>query len=211
MGSRKKRKECIHLADHFGPDSTILNSNISEVAQCIYWLPKSKIDGEGLAIISGLCHPFAISEFQKWLDGAKPACEAAGLNVLALFFLEQRMGRWATAAFSEYDIAHETFNPYNNRLLHCLMLGVEERHRRDRMWNVSLKHIKSMWPEVLADPVNPQDEWRAKVQQFIRRFIVHRTIATWLPLYPWLRYQKKRRRFEKQKKWFNEEGNDTSS
>ncbi len=193
----KKGNNAFTLLNAFGPDATVLNSNISEVAQCIYWLPPSHIDGEGLAMLCGLAHPFAVREFESWLASAKPACDAAGMDVLALFFLEQRMGRWAAAAFSEYDIAHETFNPYNNRLLHSLMLAVPERHRRDRMWDVPLQQIKALWPEVLCEPINPQDSLRTKAQQFVRRFIIHKTIASWWSLYPYLRYIKRRRKFRK--------------
>jgi len=181
-----------------GSQATVLNSNISEVAQRVYWLPKSKINGEGLAVISGLNHPLAIAEFQKWLDGAQPACRAAKMNIMDLFFLEQRMGRWATAAFSEYDIAHETFNPYNNRYLHCLMLAIKERHRRNRRWAVIINHIKYMWPEVLSEPINPPDRILDKIQQFIRRFIIHKTITPWFPVYEYLRYLKAKRRFKRQ-------------
>lgn len=186
------------LLQHFGAEATVLNSNISEVAQCVYWLPKSKINGLMLSIISGLNHPLAISEFQKWVEGARLACRDAKMNIMDLFFLEQRMGRWATAAFSEYDITHETFNPYNNRHLHCLMLGINERHRRNRRWDVMLKHIRSMWPEVLIEPINPPDGIRDRVQQFIRRFIVHKTITPWVPIYEYLRYRKLKRRFRHQ-------------
>jgi len=196
----KKGKNAYTVLKNFGPDATVLNSNISEVAQCIYWLPKSKLSGEGLALLCGLAHPFAIREFDLWLQGAKPACDAARMDVLALFFLEQRMGRWATAAFSEYDIAHETFNPYNNRRLHCLMLGVDKKYRRDRKWTVSLEHIKSMWPEVLAEPINPQDSPWAKFQQFVRRSVVHKAIPFWFPIYPYLRFVKRERRFRKQQR-----------
>jgi hypothetical protein len=196
LARTKKGHIAYTLLKHFGPETTVMNSNIAEVSQCIYWLPKSRIDGRNLAIINGLPHPWAIKELQAWIDGAKDACDASGMDILALFFLEQRMGRWCTMAFSEYDIAHETFNPFNNRLLHSLMLGVAERHRRDRRWDVSIKHIKYMWPETLSEPINPQDRLRNKVQQFIRRFIIHKTIAPWLPVYPWLRYLKKKRRFE---------------
>jgi hypothetical protein len=196
----KKGKNAYTLLTEFGSETTVLNSNISEVAQSIYYLPKARIDGRGLAGLTGVCHPLAITEFQKWLDGAQPACDQAGIDVLALFFLEQRMARWAVAAFAEYDIAHETFNPYNNRHLHCLMLAVDEHYRRDRMWKVSLEQIKLLWPEVLSEPINPQDTPRAKIQQFIRRFIVHKTIASWLQLYPYLRYLKKQRRFRLQQR-----------
>jgi hypothetical protein len=183
------------LLQHFGAEATVLNSNISEVAQCVYWLPKSNINGQTLSIISGLNHPLAISEFQKWVDGARLACKNAGMNIMDLFFLEQRMGRWAAAAFSEYDIAHETFNPYNNRHLHSLMLGINERHRRNRRWDVMVNHITSMWPEVLIEPINPPDGIRDRVQQFIRRFIIHKTITPWFPIYEYLRYRKLKRRF----------------
>jgi hypothetical protein len=145
---------------------------------------------------SGLNHAFAIAEFQKWVDGAKHACQAAKMNILDLFFLEQRMGRWATEAFSEYDIAHETFNPYNNRYLHCLMLAIKERHRRNR--SVIIKHIKYMWPEVLSEPINPPDRILDKIQQFIRRFIFHRTVTHWFPVYEYLRYLKAKRHFKRQ-------------
>ena len=199
MWAREKKGNVVHtLLASFGPDATVLNSNISEVAQCIYWLPKSAISGENLAIINGLNHPFAIREFQKWLNGARPACDEGKIDVLALFFLEQRMGRWAVQAFSEYDIVHETFNPYDNRRLHSLMLGVEKRHRMDRRWDVSLEQINYMWPDVLKEPINPQDALGAKVQQFIRRYIVHKEIPPSLPIYQSLRFWKRKRRFHRQ-------------
>jgi hypothetical protein len=184
------------LLNHFGPEVTVLNSNISEVDQRIYWLPKSKINGENLALLSGLNHPFVIEEFQKWIDGAQRACKVSNMNILDLFFLEQRMGRWATAAFSEYDIVHETFNPYNNRHLHGLMLAVNERHRKNRRWDVIIKHIKYMWPEVLIEPINPPDQIPDKIQQFIRRFIIHKTVTPWIPVYEYMRYLKLKRHFK---------------
>jgi hypothetical protein len=120
------------------------------------------------------------------------------MNIMDLFFLEQRMGRWATAAFSEYDIAHETFNPYNNRHLHCLMLAISDRHRKNRRWDVTIKHIKYMWPEVLLEPINPPDRTADKIQQFIRRIIVHQVVTPWFPIYEYLRYRKLEKRFKKQ-------------
>jgi len=74
--------------NHFGSEATVLNSNISEISQVYYWLPKSKINGEGLAVATGLNHPLAVSEFEKWLEDAKPACENAKINILVLFDLE---------------------------------------------------------------------------------------------------------------------------
>ena len=36
--------------DQFGPEATVLNSNISEYSQVCFWLPPSRITGEGLAV-----------------------------------------------------------------------------------------------------------------------------------------------------------------
>lgn len=184
------------LLNHFGPNATVLNSNISEVHQCWYWLPRSKIDGEGLAVLTKLNHKLPIKEFQKWLDGAKSACEISKMNILLLFDYELR-SRWVAAAFSEYDIAHETFNPYNNRHLFKLELSVNERYRRSRQLNFIIKQIIYMWPEVLIEPINPPQYLSKKIQNIILQYFIHKAITPWLPVYDYLRYIKMRWLFKK--------------
>ena len=179
---------------HFNTEFTLLNSNTSEITQCNYWLPKSKIDGEGLAIITGLYHPLAIREFDKWIQRAQGACEEASLNILGLFHWEQRGGRWASAAFGEYDIIHESFTPYNNRFLNKLLLGVSERYRRDRMWHVAFKQIKYMWPEALSEPVNPSKNLIEHIKEFIRRQFLHKFVTPWIPIYEYCKFCWKRMR-----------------
>jgi hypothetical protein len=145
--ARERRGHIAYTAlQHFGPDATVLNSNISEYSQVWFWLPKSKVNGEGLAILKGLNHPVVIREFQKWLDGATDACQKANMNLLVLFDIELR-ARWVAAAIAEYDIAYETFNPYNNRHFFCLELSVDERIRRGRSLGYPIKLIRNMWPE----------------------------------------------------------------
>jgi len=196
--ARERRGQVAHTAlINFGPDATVLNSNLSEIHQCWYWLPKSKINGEGLSMATRLNHRFAINEFQRWLDDAKPACEASGMNILVLFDYELR-SRWAAAAFYEYDIAYETFNPYNNRYLSCLELSVSERHRRGQRLDYIIKQIKYMWPEVLREPINPGKNIRAKIKEFILRSIIHKTITPWFPIVEYLRYLKFRRSYKMQ-------------
>jgi hypothetical protein len=179
---------------NFGPDATIFNSNLSEIHECWYWLPKSKINGEGLAIATRLNHSVAINEFQKWIDDAKPACDASGMNILVLFDYELR-SRWAAAAFYEYDIAYETFNPYNNRHLSRLEMSIDERYRNGQRLDVLIRQIKYMWPEVLSDPINPEHNILPKVKQFILASIVHKVITPWFPLYQYLKYLKLKRQF----------------
>lgn len=182
---------------HFGPDATILNSNLSEITQCNYWLPKSKINGKGLAIITDLYHPLTISDFEEWLQDAQSACQATGLNILTLFHWEQRGGRWAAASFGEYDIAHDSFTPYNNRYLIQLLLGISEKYRRNRMRRVAINTIYCMWPEVLSEPVNPPDTFRESLLEFIRYKILHKCVTPWFPIYEYVKYLRKKRRIIK--------------
>jgi hypothetical protein len=139
----------------------------------------------------------AIKEFDNWLEGAKPACEASGLNILDLFHWESRAGRWVAAAFSEYDIAHESFTPYNNRYLNTVLLGISEKHRRNRMWYVGLKIIDLLWPEVLSEPINPPEKPSKQISEFVRRRFLHRYVTPWLPIYEYAKYLRKRNRAKK--------------
>jgi hypothetical protein len=189
---RSKGNIAFTLSRHFEGDFTVMSSNISEITQCNYWLPRSSITGEGLAIATGLYHTFAIQEFDKWLAGARDACREAGMSVLAFFHWEQRAGRWAAASFAEYDIVHESFTPYNNRLLNRVLLGIPERHRRDRMRTVALALIQVMWPEVLDEPINPPTTPAMRIQEFVRRSILHKYVTPWFPAYEYLKYIRKK-------------------
>lgn len=187
-----KGHNAYNVFHYFGAETNILNSNVSEITQCNYWLPKKEINGEGLAIVTGLYHPMATREFDNWLKGAKEACEDSGIDILSLFHWEQRGGRWVAASFSEYDIAHDSFTPYNNRYLNKTLLGISDRYRRDRMWYVSHKIIRSLWPEVLSVPVNPPEKMRKKIMAFIRRQILHKYVTPWIPIYEYARYLRKK-------------------
>lgn len=183
--------------NHFGSEGTVLVSDRSEIHECWNWLPKSRINGEGLAVATMLKHPFATSEFQKWIDGAQAACVASNMNILVLYDLEPR-SRWVAAAHSEYDIAYETFCPYNNRYLFCLELSVSERYRRSRQLTFLINQIRYMWAEVLAQPINPEQRMLDRIKKFLLNCIVHKTITPFFPIYDFLRYLKLKQEFRRQ-------------
>lgn len=185
------------VLSQLGPDTTVLNSDRSEVHECWNWLPKSKINGEGLAIVTSQKHPFAIREFQKWLDDAHAACLTAKMDIMVLYDLELR-SRWVAAAYSEFDIAYETFCPYNNRHLFSLELSVQERFRRSRQLTLIRKQIKYMWPEVLTEPINPPDRFFDKIGQFILQAIIHKVLTPYFPVYDYLRYLKLKQLYKNQ-------------
>jgi 7-cyano-7-deazaguanine synthase in queuosine biosynthesis len=176
---------------NFPDNVTILNSNTSEITQQCYWLPKSKINGEGLAVITGLYHPLAIKEFNKWLETAKGVCDETGFDLLTLFHWEQKGGRWAMAAFAEYDIVHETFTPYNNRLFICHFAGINIRYRQDRRRDIILDQIMRIWPEVLIEPINPPATRIRSIEEFIRNQLLHKGLRGLLPTYQYIKYLSK--------------------
>lgn len=195
--ARERRGNIAYTAlNNFGPNSTVLTNDRSEIHECWNWLPKSKINGAGLAVLRKLNHFFAIREFQSWLNDAQATCDASKMNILVLFDLELR-SRWVTSAYSEYDIAYETFCPYNNRHLFCLELSTDERYRRSRQLTFLIKQINHMWPEVLTEPINPPKNIIGKIEQFIWTSIIHKTITPVFPVYDYLRYLKLKRSFEK--------------
>lgn len=198
--AREKHGHIAYTAlKYFGPDITVLNSNISEISQVYYWLPKSKINGKGLAIATRLNHQLVINEFEKWVKETKQICEKANMNILVLFDLEQR-SRWISQAINEYDIAYETFNPYNNRKLFEIELSVPEKYRKGRRLDFHIKQIKNMWPEVLMLPINPERRILRKIKKFILNSIINKTVTPWIPLIEYLRYLKLKKEFRRNEK-----------
>ncbi len=175
---------------YFGTECVVLNSNISEYSGVWYWLPKSKINGRNLAMLRLLNHRKIIEEMEKWIRDARPACEAAGMNILVLYDLELR-SRWVSQALAEYDIAFDTFNPFNNRHLFSLELSVDEKIRQGRSLYLPKKLIKKMWPEVLSEPINPEYGVINKFKNFIltRKFL--------FPITRNIRYLRQKRLFNK--------------
>lgn len=181
----------------FGSESVILNSNISEYSQISYWLPKSRINGEGLALLKSLNSKLAIRDYEEWLDSAYFKCSEANMNILVFFQLELR-SRWVANTFSECDIAYESFNPYNNRRLYRLELAVNERLRRGvHKLDFSKKLIKSMWPEVLQEPINPEKTLDRKLKKVIIEKIIHKGISPWIPLIEYLKYRELKKLYKK--------------
>jgi len=154
------------IMKYFGTEAVILNSNISEYSGIWYWLPKNKITAKNLAMLRLLKNHMVIREFDKWLNGAALSCESAKMNVLVLFDLELR-SRWVSQALAEYDIAFETFNPYNNRYLFRLELSVNERIRQGRSLYMPKKLIEKMWPEALLLPINPEKHIIGKMKKVL--------------------------------------------
>jgi len=59
---------------------------------------------------------------------------------------------------AQYDIAHESFAPFNCRSLFQTMLSVDETSRRPPEHRLLRELIEQVWPEVLLVPINPPEK-----------------------------------------------------
>lgn len=130
---------------------------VAEIARNFYsYCHGRHTDGRLLAEIAGTKDlPFAVDGFQLWLSEAEKAAEDHKIDILDLFYWEQRAGNWAAMGCAEADMANDELCPFNNRLLMETLLGVDRSHRMPPDYPFYKALIKYMWPETLRQPINP--------------------------------------------------------
>jgi hypothetical protein len=161
--------------DYYNQSKVGVTGNVSEVGRCFYRLPASdeQVTAPKLSSLTQMGdHPFAIRFFEEWLLGLG---EIYNLNVLDLFYWEQRIGNWFAMNCLEFDIAwQDIFTPYNNRSLLIDLLSVDEKYRRPPKYKLYQKLIFSLWPEVLCEPINPHKRRGLKyLKKCSMRYIRH--------------------------------------
>lgn len=114
---------------------------------------------------------YVIRQCEQLLAEMMPVARKFHINVLSLFYWEQRLGNWGAVKNSESLIALEKLDPYNSHLLNEIFLGVDEKYRDYRQAPCILfrEMIRSMWPELLEWPVNPPCDMRDRVTSFLEK------------------------------------------
>ena len=116
----------------------------------------NRLTSEDLAGIVGFPRqPFVVEALEDWRVGVQASPGAASLDLLDLLYWEQRMWKWGAQFPAEQDIAVEEFSPFNNRALLLLLLSTPELPRRAPDYPLYTRMIESLWPECLAEPINP--------------------------------------------------------
>ncbi|MBN1183338.1 MAG: hypothetical protein JXB49_13685 [Bacteroidales bacterium] len=115
-----------------------------------------KVSAEKLAYLNGVDkYSFAVDYYNGWLSGCSEVCIKNKINILDLFYWEERIGNWGTQIQLEKDIAQEEVNIYNSRLLISLFLSVDSKFIIPPRSVLQKKIINHLWPEVLKKPINP--------------------------------------------------------
>jgi hypothetical protein len=100
-------------------------------------------------------YSFALAYYTKWLAECKDTCIKNNVNILNLFYWEERLANWGTQIQLEKDIAQEDINLFNSRLLVTYYLSVNPKYILPPNFILHRKIIKNLWPEVLSVPINP--------------------------------------------------------
>lgn len=130
--------------------------NVSEVGKLPYRgkvAADQQIDGQLLAEFYWDGHDWAANALADWIDGLS---DTKGINLLDLFYWEQRLGRWLAANCVEFDFAwRDVVAPFNIRGLMIDLLATDEDLRAPPKRELYRALIASQWPELLREPVNP--------------------------------------------------------
>jgi hypothetical protein len=101
----------------------------------------------------GAVQKFAVHHYRKWLEDIG---DTHNVSVLDLFEWEQGHGNWVAMTELEFDIAwQDIYTPYNCRAALATMLSVNAKYRKGPKYRLFYMLIRKLWPEVLAEPVNP--------------------------------------------------------
>lgn len=156
----------------FSQNKISVNGNGSEIARSFYGNEhptSSEIDGK--YIMEAMKCPrnfiYVENELNEWLNEARVISEEQNMNIMDLFYWEQRMGNWGTMYQAEQDIAIEEFCPYNNRKLLMIMLKVNSKYRVHPDYIFYKKLIEYLWIDTLQEPINP-----TSVKSKLRRMLV---------------------------------------
>jgi hypothetical protein len=138
------------------PEKINLPGRVSDISRNFFNTYKKKITPELLAIIWEYDDiEYVIKNYREWLRKAGEIAKTYNYNILELFNWEERNGNLYTAYQMDKDIAQEEFTPYNCRRLMEIFLSVPSKYR-DIHTNVYYRAmIKHLWPELLAEPINP--------------------------------------------------------
>lgn len=138
------------------PDKVNIPGNFAASGYDMWGKSDRFLSGKALAKLNQVANfEYSYDCYQKWLDNCRGFCKTNDINLLMLFYWEERLGNWGTQVHSDKDIAQEDFIPYNSRLLIHYFMTVKPKYIDRPYFTFFIKIMKKLWPEVLQMPFNP--------------------------------------------------------
>ena len=134
---------------------TIINGNVSEVARA-YYPNLIKLTGKDLARIYGYPNiEYVENTYNEWIDANIVVFESHNLNIMDMFYWDERVGNWVAKMKSAFMLFSDHFSPFNSRILLQTALS-SKRQDRDAYFNTIYREILNILsPELLKLPINP--------------------------------------------------------
>jgi hypothetical protein len=158
-------------------DRVAMKGNCSEIGRCFYFKTGKHAPIKSPETILQLERgwdelPFVREAVASWYYKTAPLCEETDFDILDLFYWEQRMGSWQAQSQLEWDIVQEVYAPFNHRGLLEAMLCIPSRYRCAPRYYLYEKICEVLWAETLREPVNPPDNIKESLIQFVERLHV---------------------------------------
>lgn len=162
-----------NLYQGFPQDRLAVHGCCSEIARCVYYKSGTHPPVTSAEQIGGLISgwrelPFIHHQIDQWFASAKDVAEETGIDILDLFYWEQRLGSWLAQGQLEWSIAQEGFAPFGHRRIQEFLLSVPTNMRSRPDFTLYKLLAQYMWADVLSQPVNPQTI-KKKTLQMIKK------------------------------------------
>jgi hypothetical protein len=132
-----------------------LPGNIASAGMEYYKFAGNDVTAHQLSILNWVQDfPFADAYYEKWLADARPLCSEYRINLLSLFYWEERMANWGTQVQTDKDIAQEDFNLLNSYDFVSRYLSVQARYIMPPGYKLHQKIIANICKECMKQPFN---------------------------------------------------------
>ncbi|MFO7669620.1 MAG: hypothetical protein R6W31_08190 [Bacteroidales bacterium] len=144
-----------------------LPGNMASAGLEFYKSKRIKTSGKRLAKLNYVeRYLFAINYYEHWIAQRLDLIQTLKIDMIDLFYWEERLANWGTQLQSAKDIAQEDINPFNSRELIVLFLSVDPEYIAIPFFKLQKGIIKLLWPDLLKVPFNPG--WRTSLRRLLK-------------------------------------------
>ncbi len=151
-------------------DSVIATGVGAEIFESFYGHPFENQSTRLLLRLSSLPNTtYSRNQIKGWLRDSQPFAKNAGIDLLDLYYWEQKMSTWGARAAQEIDLAAEFCPPFSNRALTFSMLSIPKSKRSPPQYEACRLLIEELWPECLSEPINPAESLRDSLERKLKQ------------------------------------------
>jgi hypothetical protein len=169
------------LYESYPSEKVCVKGNVSPITGLPYhdWLRErpgqqnGEIDPQVLGWLTNREEEFALRALARWVSDV----DHSDVDILDLFWWEDREGSWQATSQLEFDIVREVVSPFNCRLFLTITLSLPGSYRGKPAYAFHMEMARRLWPEVLQEPINPPA--RPSLMSIARGFLKRPGCMNW--------------------------------